>query len=84
MDNAKVGVYPVEPMPAWPLPTTVIRLVFKAVWQSFSLFRVLAYRAPPAKWIIVQVRLCNPTRLGDLDNSKSLLLICTGRYRDSH
>lgn len=60
MDNAKVGVYPVEAMPAWPLPS-VIRLAFKAVWQSFSLFRVLAYRAPPAKWVIVQVSLCNPT-----------------------
>ena len=56
MDNPNVGVYPVSPMPQWPLRNHVLRLVFKAVWQSFNLFQVLAYRAPAAKWIIVQVR----------------------------
>ena len=52
--NEKVGVYPVSSMPALPLPG-VLRLAFKAVWQSISLFRVMAYRTPPAKWIILQV-----------------------------
>lgn len=33
-----------------------IGLPLKALWQSYDLFYTLAYTAPAAKWIIIQVR----------------------------
>ena len=56
MDNARVGVYPVSPMPPWMPRKSAIGLALKAIWQSLNLFYVLAYTAPAAKWIIIQVR----------------------------
>lgn len=44
-------------MPPWMPRKSALGLALKAIWQSLNLFYVLAYTAPAAKWIIIQVRL---------------------------
>jgi len=56
--NPNVGLYPLTPQPEWLRwqMSLFIGLPLKAVWQSYDLFCTLAYTAPAAKWIIIQVR----------------------------
>ncbi|KAF6823055.1 glycosyl transferase group 1 [Colletotrichum plurivorum] len=55
--NERVALYPLPPLPdvfKWNTLPFLINKPSKAVWQAWSVFYVLAYTAPPARWIIIQ------------------------------
>ncbi|KAI8263067.1 Chitobiosyldiphosphodolichol beta-mannosyltransferase [Colletotrichum sp. SAR11_239] len=55
--NERVALYPLPPLPAvfkWNTLPFLINKPAKVVWQMWSIFQVLAYTAPPARWIIIQ------------------------------
>ncbi|KAL2754240.1 glycosyltransferase family 33 protein [Sodiomyces alcalophilus JCM 7366] len=55
--HPRVNVFPLPPLPAL-LKTKVLPFFIvgplKVLWQMISIFYVLAYTAPPARWIIIQ------------------------------
>jgi hypothetical protein len=56
--NPRVGVHPLAPPPqflSWPSMSFFVSGPLKVLWQVYTLFRVLAYDTPPARWIIIQV-----------------------------
>ncbi|KAF9873184.1 hypothetical protein CkaCkLH20_09347 [Colletotrichum karsti] len=55
--NDRVALYPLPPLPTvfkWNTLPFLINKPAKVVWQMWSIFYVLAYTAPPARWIIIQ------------------------------
>lgn len=56
--NERVALYPLPPLPTvfkWNTLPFLINKPAKVVWQAYSIFYVLAYTAPPARWIVIQV-----------------------------
>ncbi|KAL0933357.1 glycosyl transferase group 1 [Colletotrichum truncatum] len=55
--NDRVTLYPLPALPSvfkWNTLPLLINKPAKVVWQAWSIFYVLAYTAPPARWIIIQ------------------------------
>ncbi|KXH49317.1 glycosyl transferase group 1 [Colletotrichum simmondsii] len=55
--NERVALYPLPPLPTvfkWNTLPFLINKPAKVVWQAYSIFYVLAYTAPPARWIVIQ------------------------------
>lgn len=57
--NPRVTMYALSPTPEWIAWGTLpffINLPAKVIQQFWTLFYTLMYAAPPARWIIIQVR----------------------------
>lgn len=57
--NPRVTMYALSPTPEWIAWGTLpffINLPAKVIQQFWTLFYILMYAAPPARWIIIQVR----------------------------
>lgn len=61
--HPRVNVFPLPPLPA-PLKSKALPFFvsgpLKVLWQMVSIFYVLMYTAPPARWIIAQVSCYRP------------------------
>ena len=56
--NPRVRIYPLAPPPKLLRSASVPFLVagpLKVLWQVWTLFRTLAHRTQPARWLLVQV-----------------------------
>ncbi|TEA19465.1 Chitobiosyldiphosphodolichol beta-mannosyltransferase [Colletotrichum sidae] len=55
--NDRVALYPLPPLPSvfkWDTLPFLVNKPAKVIWQAWSIFYVLAYTAPPARWIVIQ------------------------------
>ncbi|KAI1255501.1 hypothetical protein MGN70_003567 [Eutypa lata] len=57
LTNPRVKIYPLAPPPSLLRAKSIPFLIsgpLKVLWQIWTLFQVLAYQTPPARWLLVQ------------------------------